>query len=223
VARFLRHHKEDDPGLVGRALERRGFDVDVVLVADDTSMVGLDGVDVIAVLGSRWSVYDDDSVGGWIDVELDTIRRADERGIAVLGICFGAQALCLALGGSVSPAGRTELGWVELEGAPNEGLPQGPWFEFHSDMCVLPPTARVLASNDVCVQAFRIGRHLGVQFHPEIDAGQFSQWLAAGAAEEAAACGQSGELLLKEIEARESDAEVRVDELVAGFLERAGV
>jgi GMP synthase-like glutamine amidotransferase len=223
LARFLRHHEEDDPGLVGQAFERRGYDVDLVLVTDDTAAVDLEDVDVIGVLGSKWSVYDHDSVGGWIDVELSSIRRADQRGVAVLGICFGAQALCAAFGGRVAPAGTTEIGWVELSGAPDEGLPEGPWFEFHSDMCVLPPGAQVLASNDVCVQAFRIGRHLGVQFHPEIDAAQFAGWLAAGAAQAAAACGQSGELLLKEIEARESEAAVRVDQLVAGFLDRAGV
>ena len=222
LARFVRHHEEDDPGLVGLALERRGFDVDVVLVSDRTSTVGLDDVDVIVVLGSKWSVYDDDNVGGWIGVELDAIRQADRRGTPVLGICFGAQALCTALGGSVSPAGKTEIGWIELDGAPDDGLPSGPWFEFHSDLCVLPPTARVLARNEVCVQAFRIGRHLGVQFHPEIDARQFSRWLAVGAAEEVAACGLTGELLLEEIEARQADAAVRVGQLVDGFLERAG-
>jgi len=222
LARFLRHHEEDDPGLVGRALTRRGFDVEVVLVTDATSTVDLDGVDVLGVLGSKWSVYDDDSVGGWIDVELEAIRRADQGGIAVLGICFGAQALCTAMGGNVEPAGSTELGWVDLEGVPDEGLPEGPWFEFHADRCVLPLDAQVLLRNDVCVQAFRIGRHLGVQFHPEIDTGQFARWLEAGAGEVAAACGESGALLLKEIESREADAAARVDQLVGGFLSRAG-
>jgi GMP synthase-like glutamine amidotransferase len=221
LARFLRHHEEDDPGLVGRAFEQQGFVVDVELVTDVTSKVDLDGVDVLGVLGSKWSVYDDESVGGWIDVELDAIRRADQRGTPVLGICFGAQALCAAMGGSVEPAGRTELGWVELSGVPGEGLPEGPWFEFHADRCVLPGTAKVLARNEVCVQAFRIGRHLGVQFHPEIDAAQFARWRDAGADEEAAVHGASGDALLKEIEAQESDAAARVDRLVAGFLERA--
>jgi GMP synthase-like glutamine amidotransferase len=221
LARFLRHHEEDDPGLVGRALERRGVDVDVVLVTDASPIVDLDGVDVVGVLGSKWSVYDHERVGGWIDAELDTICRADQRGVPVLGICFGAQALCVAMGGSVEPAVVTELGWTELEGAPDEGLPGGPWFEFHADRCVLPPAARVLVQNEVCVQAYRIGRHLGVQFHPEIDAAQFARWLDAGADEEATAHGESGALLLKQIESMEADVTARVDLLVEGFLSRA--
>ena len=56
----------------------------------------------------------------------------------MLGICFGAQALCVALGGEVVPAPAIELGWTELDAAVAEGVPEGPWFEFHSDQC-LPP------------------------------------------------------------------------------------
>src|SRR5579871_5683513 len=111
-ARFLRHHDEDDPGLVGRALTRQGFAVDVVHVDDATGPIDLEGIDVLGVLGSKWSVYDHDAIGGWISTELDAIRDADRRGAAVLGICFGAQALCVATGGTVTRAPRTELGWV---------------------------------------------------------------------------------------------------------------
>ena len=218
---FLRHHEEDDPGFVGAALERRGFEIEVVTVADNAAPVDLEGVEVLSILGSKWSVYDHDRVGGWILAELDTIRDADRRGVPVLGICFGAQALCVALGGRVEPAPRPELGWVDLIGDPEDGIPDGPWFQFHADRCVPPPTASVLAKNEVCVQAFRIGPHLGVQFHPELDARQFARWLAAGADEAARSLGVSPDELLAETERREADAAVRVDHLVAGFLARA--
>jgi GMP synthase-like glutamine amidotransferase len=221
TALFLRHHQEDDPGLVGAALERRGFGIDLVLVDDTSARVDLDGVDVLGVLGSKWSVYDTDQVGTWLDAELEAIRDADRRGIAVLGICFGAQALCVAMGGVVEPAPALELGWVDLAGAPDDGVPQGPWFQFHSDQCLPPPSASVLARNEICVQAFRVGRHLGVQFHPELDAGQLSRWLAAGADEVARARGIEPAALLAATEALESSAAERVDRLVEGFLARA--
>ncbi len=221
-ARFLRHHEEDDPGLVGAALERRGFVVDVQLVDDDVDPVELDGVDVLGVLGSKWSVYDHDRVGRWLDVELEAIREADRRAIGVLGICFGAQALCVAVGGQVVPSPRLELGWVPLEGVPDEGLPEGPWLQFHGDQCLPPQTARVLLENDVCVQAFRVGPHLGVQFHPELDAGQLSRWFAAGADLVAAAAGIDPAALLAETAAIEASAAVRVDRLVEGFVDRLG-
>lgn len=220
-ALFLRHHDEDDPGLVGAALERRGFVVDVTLVDDRTPRVELDGVDVLGVLGSKWSVYDHDRVGAWLDVELDAIREADRRGVAVLGICFGAQALCVALGGRVVPAPTMELGWVELDGAPLVGVPEGPWFQFHSDQCLPPASASVLARNDVCVQVFRVGPHLGVQFHPELDAGQLSRWFAAGADAVAASLGREPAELLARTAVLEGAATERVDRLVEGFLARA--
>lgn len=221
-ALFLRHHEEDDPGFVGAAFERRGFEVEVVTVGDDATPIALDGVDVLSILGSKWSVYDHDRVGGWILAELETIQDADRRGVPVLGICFGAQALCVAMGGHVERAPRPELGWTELIGDPEDGIPDGPWFQFHADCCVPPPGATVLARNEVCVQAFRIGPHLGVQFHPELDAGQFERWLAAGGDEAARAMGGSPEELLAEIVEREEEASKRVDHLVGGFLARAG-
>ena len=46
-------------------------------------------------------------------------------------------------------------------------IAEGPWFELHEDHCVVPPHAQLLAANDFGVQAFALGRHLGVQFHPE--------------------------------------------------------
>ncbi len=188
---------------------------------DGTGPIDLDGVEVLAILGSKWSVYDAERTGGWLDEELAAVRSADARGIAVLGICFGAQALCAAMGGRVEPAPVAELGWVDLEANLDEGLPEGPWFQFHADRCILPDAARVLARNDVCVQAFRIGRHLGVQFHPELDAAQFERWLRNGADEAAREAGRSGPGLLEEIRQREADAAARVDALVAGFLSRA--
>lgn len=220
-ALFLRHHEEDDPGFVGAALERRGYVVDVALVGDDAPHVDLAGVDVLGVLGSKWSVYDHDRVGAWLDVELAAIREADESGVAVFGICFGAQALCIALGGRVVPAPTMELGWIDLDGVPEEGVPEGPWFQFHADQCLPPASASVLARNDVCVQAFRMGRHLGVQFHPELDASQLSRWFAAGADEVAASSGCDPAALLATTTALEGSAAARVDRLVEGFLDRA--
>jgi len=52
----------------------------------------------------------------------------------------------------------------------------GPWFEYHFDHCVLPDSATIVAANPRAVQAFTIGRNVGVQFHPEVDASQLSDW-----------------------------------------------
>jgi GMP synthase-like glutamine amidotransferase len=97
----------------------------------------------------------------------------------MLGICFGAQALCRHFGGVVSRAAEGEVGWFEVDVTAGVGLPRGPWFEFHFDACALPDEVEVWATSPRAVQAFAKGKHVGVQFHPEIDEVQLNGWLNA--------------------------------------------
>ncbi|MDQ6803469.1 MAG: gamma-glutamyl-gamma-aminobutyrate hydrolase family protein [Actinomycetota bacterium] len=81
----------------------------------------------------------------------------------VLGVCFGAQALALAGGGEVALAARPELGWVEPQREQQELA--GPWLSWHFDTITAPPAAAVpLARSPDALQAFRLGRSLGIQF-----------------------------------------------------------
>ena len=165
----IRHHDVDSAGFIGEAFEARGAELDVHLVPDDGPLPSLDGVDHVVVLGAVNSVNDEGPASVWIAEELAWLRAADQAGVPVLGICFGAQALCAALGGRVEAMDRKEIGWVLVDPADPAVIPPGPWLEFHGDRCLLPAGATVLARNEVAVQAFRIGRHLAVQFHPEVD------------------------------------------------------
>ena len=58
----------------------------------------------------------------------------------------------------------------------DERIPSGPWMAWHEDGFTLPPLGYELASNAFGVQAFCHCRHLGVQFHPEVDAAIVSDW-----------------------------------------------
>ncbi len=214
----IRHHKEDSAGLIGAAFESRGAELSVHLFPKDGALPALDGVDHVIVLGAIWSVYDDGADRAWIADELAWLRQADEAGVPVLGICFGAQALAAAFGGRVESAPRKEIGWRLIDSFDPGLIPPGPWLEFHGDRCLPPRRARVLARNDVGVQAFVVGRHLAVQFHPEADAEQVRLWLEAGGREEAEQAGTDPDRFLAQTLAEEPAARERADTLVASAL-----
>jgi GMP synthase-like glutamine amidotransferase len=217
----IKHHEVDDAGFIGAAFAARGAELSVHLFPDDGPLPSLRGVDHVVVLGAAWSVYDQEKVGRWIDDELAWLRAADEAGVPVLGICFGAQALAAALGGGVEAAPRKEIGWVKVETLDPDVIEAGPWLEFHGDQCVLPAQATLLARNEVCAQAFRVGRHLAVQFHPEVDGAQVRRWLADGGQAEAEQEGQDPLALAARTEAEEPAAAGRADRLVAAALRLA--
>ena len=85
---------------------------------------------------------------------------------------------------------RKEIGWTLVESADHELIPAGPWLEFHGDRLPgRPRPAAVLARNGTGVQAFRHGRHLAFQFHPEVDGPQLKRWLDAGGSTDAEGLG----------------------------------
>jgi GMP synthase-like glutamine amidotransferase len=213
----IRHHGIDDAGYIAAAFAARGAELSAHLYPKGGPLPSLDGADHVIILGAVWSVYEQ-SIGGWIGAELDWIRAADAAGIPVLGICFGAQSLTAALGGQVERAPRIEIGWTTIETLDPDLVDEGPWLEFHGDRCLPPPEACVLARNDLCVQAFSIGPHLAVQFHPEVDAAQLSRWLTEDCRAEAERAGQDPDKLVAQTKAEEPYAAERADRLVAAAL-----
>ncbi len=219
----VRHHAVDEAGFIADAFRARGAELTVHQFPREGPLPPLEGVDHIIVLGAVWSVYED-RISSWIGEELDWLRAADAAGIPVLGICFGAQALTAAFGGQVERAPRSEVGWTTIETLAPDLIEAGPWLEFHHDRCLPPPEARVLAVNELCVQAFSIGPHLAVQFHPEVDGAQVSRWLVDGGREEAEQAGQDPDKMVAQSEAEEPQAALRADRLVDAALRiaRAG-
>jgi GMP synthase-like glutamine amidotransferase len=170
---------EQDPdapaGLVGEWAAARGMDVEVLRARKQSTWPDPRDADAIVALGSERSVHA--SPDPWIAAEVEHLRAAHDAGVPVLGICFGAQALAAALGGEVTRAPGTELGWVAVDGVDGYG---GRWFAWHEDVFALPPAATELARNATGVQAFALGRSAGVQFHPEVTAAIVDTWLEGG-------------------------------------------
>ncbi|MBN1589011.1 MAG: type 1 glutamine amidotransferase [Pirellulales bacterium] len=120
--------------------------------------------------------------------EVDWIRQAVGRELPVLGICLGSQLLAKALGATVRPNGRKEIGWYSIElteVAEHDSLFAGcaakqTVYQFHGDTFTLPRGAVHLAQSPWCKnQAFRFGRHAyGLQFHIEVTRQMAEDWLA---------------------------------------------
>ncbi|MER5213030.1 aminotransferase [Streptomyces sp. NPDC002838] len=226
-ALVVQHDHVTEPGLVGARLTERGYDLTAVTVVPEERRHATDVTfdfpdagdwDLIVSLGAPWSVYDETAVGGWIGGEPALLRKAQHLAVPVLGVCFGAQALTAA--GSVEASSRPEIGWTEVDTHDPSLVGRGPWLQWHYDRCVPPPEAHVVARNEVCVQAFRAGRSLGVQFHPEVTTRMLSGWLALGGAEQCVWQGLDPDELLARSRAMEPAARANARHLVDGFLDR---
>jgi len=179
-------HDESGPAAgVGERLVEHGYQLDVFRVLDDQAdpvctkaYPDATSYDVLVVTGSPWSVTDTDSIGSWIGREIEMVRTAHDTGVAVLGLCFGGQVLSTALGGEVRRVDTPEFGWHEVDTDLPDAIAPGPWFEWHYDGFTVPDGATEIARTAVSPQAFRIGRSVGTQFHPEITTEIVNLWIS---------------------------------------------
>lgn len=116
----------------------------------------------------------------WVPDEIAFLRRAVDDDVPVLGICFGGQALSVALGGEISPG--TSLGWFEIETDEPDLVPGGPWLHFNYERFSIPDGATEIARSARGPGAFRIGPHVGLQFHPEVTHAIVEEWADSEAA-----------------------------------------
>jgi GMP synthase-like glutamine amidotransferase len=209
---------------VGAHLEKRGANLESFVVVEDiadpavTATFPEDPYDLVVLMGSPWSVYEE-RVQGWVGPELDFVRRRLAAGVPMFGICFGAQTMSAALGGKVTHAVRPEYGWTEV-GSATEHIAEGPWFQFHHDEFTVPPGAIELARNESGVQSFRAGRGLAVQFHPEMTADLLASWCRVeGGVEELVEAGLSPHDLIGESRLQEIESQPALETLLDWFLD----
>ncbi len=172
---------DDAPaGLLAEWAEERGHRVITLHAAEIGAGPWPDPTRFGAVipLGAEQSV--ERSADPWIAPQIAFLREAHDRGVPVLGLCFGGQALAAALGGAVHRAATPEIGWLELEPLDGAAIAPGPWFAWHNDTFTLPPGATPLARSASYPHAFRVGRSIGLQFHPEVTPAIVEGWIRDG-------------------------------------------
>jgi GMP synthase-like glutamine amidotransferase len=172
----IQHEDDVPPALLAEWLEARAIPWRLTEVERDGGPE-LEEAPWAVVLGSHHSAAAGEP--DWIPAEIERLRAASEAGTPLLGICFGAQALAVALGGRIEPALPLEARWDDAIEILDPGLiPPGPWLNFHYDRFTLPTGATLLARTPTGPSALRHGRALGVQFHPEVTAEIASGWAA---------------------------------------------
>ena len=221
---LIANKADDDGGHVVAYFQKLGYSFTTLTreESDKWPLLGND-VQLVVSLGSDWSVY-------WTDVadhvrrESELLKGAHQAGIPLFGVCFGAQILAFALGGEVSRAHHTEIGWFSVDWEPDfsqktSDFAEKEWFQWHYDMFVPPNDAQILAHSSAGVQAFQSGRSFGVQFHPEVTPAVVERWSRVGTEAGPVELQQAGidpQRLLEET-ARRADNYASQCELLLGF------
>jgi GMP synthase-like glutamine amidotransferase len=214
---ILEHEPESPAGLLAGWAQGRGHSLETLHVPRLKGWPDPSESDVIVSLGSDCSAHA--SADPWIEREIAFLGESHRAGVPILGICFGAQALALALGGTVRRADFAEVGWSSTDSSEPELLPRGPWFGWHEDVFSVPPEAREIARSDAGPLAFVLGRSIGLQFHPEVDSSVIQGWIS-GARDRIAELSIDEDALLGEVAADGDAARARAEDLfdrIAGY------
>jgi len=192
----LQHTPTEGPERIATLLAARSVRCETLPLYDGAPVPDVVGRDqLLVVMGGPMGVGDvDDPKYPYLAAEIALLRKLVARGAPVLGICLGSQLLAAATGARVYPNTRPgtdgkpvavrEVGWgpIDLHNVSEPalaGLPAQPQvLHWHGDTYDLPAGAVHLASTPACRnQAFRIGRAVGLQFHPELERETIELWV----------------------------------------------
>lgn len=180
----IRHLPYEDLGYFGDALAAAGYTVRYIDAATAAAAdIENASPDLLVVLGGPVSATDERDYP-FLASELKLLEKRLAANRPTLGICLGGQLMARALGATVAPASRAEIGWQPLalsdagKHSPLRHFRRDAVFHWHGDAFELPQGAVSLASTPDCPQqAFSKGKNLlGLQFHPEVTAAGLETW-----------------------------------------------
>ncbi len=177
---FVTHEKTACAGRVGEVLRARGYATTVCRPFLGDPLPAARDLAGVVVFGGRMSANDEHL--DFIRAELAWIPTVLAQGTPYLGICLGGQLLARALGARVArhPGGLHEIGYAPVRPvvAGHEVFPAPMHvYQWHNEGFDVAPGAELLAAGDVFAhQAFRYGRAVGLQFHPEVTPAIVTRW-----------------------------------------------
>lgn len=183
------------------------------------------GTGLLLLLGSERSAHEPRESEA-VEAEEQLVRATLGSHVPVMAICYGAQIVARALGGTSYRAGEPEVGWRRVDTVDPVLCPEGPWGQFHEDVFSPPPTSRVLGSSWYGPQCF-VDDEFGApviawQFHPEVTPETFSRWVE-GSAGLVRASGADPSELVRQALSQAARARNAAHRLVDAALDHLGV
>lgn len=180
----LQHEPHEGLGLLERPLVDAGF----TLTRRFRGVEHKDlDAELLIILGGSMSVRATEQ-HPFLRDELGLLVERLALGRPCLGLCLGAQLLAAAAGAEVSQGkngpeiGVAPVRWTKagLEDAVIKGVPaKSTVAHWHEDTWSAVPNATLLASTDrYTQQAFRLKDSFALQFHPELTADAYGEWLS---------------------------------------------
>ena len=169
----LQHVPFEGIGSIEAWLAERGAVVRTTRFYQSQELPDLRSVDLVIAMGGPMSVNDQHE-HPWLKQEKAFIKEAVGRGVAVMGVCLGAQMIASALGARVYANAHREIGWFPVQSVSSDPKAfrfprRASVFHWHGETFDLPTGAVHLAKSAGCKhQAFQIGSNvIGLQFHLE--------------------------------------------------------
>ena len=156
----------DELGHIGAWLTDSGYSIERVFREQLPTRV--EG-ELLVSLGSPESVADG-YVKAAAAAEIELVREWVRADRPYVGVCFGAQVLACATGGSVRRMPHTFRAYTPLDvvDCTLDAL-AGSWSVWHEDAITAPSQSTVMATLPHADAVFRVGRAWGIQPHIEFD------------------------------------------------------
>ena len=214
---------DSDGGYVAERLTELGAEL-VPLNRDDLPAFSeVQRPDLVLLLGSKRAAHDPQEAEV-VDAESTFIRVALAIGVPVMGICYGAQVMARAFGGTSWRADQPEIGWQRIDTIDPVLCPEGPWGQMHNDVFAPGPTSRVIGTSWRGPQCFLEdtygARAIAWQFHPEVSPQTYARWVDDGYHGDS---GISDSELLEQARVNAAGSRNRAHDLVDAALHHLGV
>lgn len=187
---ILRHADGAGPGYLAEFLALRRVPLELFrLDQDETMPATLSHASGLVVMGGPRQAST--AAGSpTFERECDLVVEACDRGLPVIGHGFGAEIVCLALGGSVATDPKREIGWFPVRAADGaiakhwwQGLPTNTEVFHWRDTTLSRPTGTdaLIRSNQGFAmgdQGFVLDKVLALQCHLQVTPKMVTEWVA---------------------------------------------